>query len=244
MAPPGGRRRFPSDHRSWFRVTEDILDEHKLNGADWILGAYMRVLAMLNRTGSRDGILRVSYPILGALMNRRRGDIALKRLALGVHLGLYSAARYADFVLILVPKWPIIQGFAPTPLQRNPGSKSKSKSKSKNKKELEPDGSHERLMNLISREPGTPSEKAAWLDREFPLLAEFAERDYPDDPKKQSAEIRTRVIRHYRQYLKSGGQPAGSEAKAMAAATRRSQDEVDRTRRERDAAYQAMEEER
>jgi hypothetical protein len=115
-------------------VTEDILDEPKFNGQEWVLGAYMRVLAMLNRTKSRDGILRVSQPTLCMLTGRRRGDLAEKRLRLLVHLRLTCAARYADYWLILVPKWAGIQGFSPVDPQRCP---EKSPAPKKKKKKIE-----------------------------------------------------------------------------------------------------------
>lgn len=111
------RQKYPSDHRRWFRVMEDILDDPKLNGEEWVWGAYIRTLAMLNRTKSKDGILRVSGRQLGVLMGRSRGDIASKRLASAVHLGLITAARYADYTLIMVTKWPEHQGFAPARLR-------------------------------------------------------------------------------------------------------------------------------
>lgn len=114
------RQKYPSDHRRWFRVAEDILDDPRLNGEEWVWGAYFRILAMLNRTKSRDGTLRVSPRTLGVMMGRSRGDIAAKRLASLAHLGLIAAARYADFWLILVGKWPEHQGFTPTELR--PGS--------------------------------------------------------------------------------------------------------------------------
>lgn len=113
------RRRYPSDHRRWFRVMEDVLDDPKLNGEEWVWGAYLRTLAMLNRTKSRDGSLRVSDRQLGALMGRSRGDVAAKRARSLAHLGLISLAKYADYWLILVSKWPEHQGFAPAELRRD-----------------------------------------------------------------------------------------------------------------------------
>ena len=65
------------------------------------------------------------------------------------------------------------------------------------------------LLNLLSKEPGTIAEKAAWLDREYPLLLEMAARDYPGDPERQRREINSRVIRHWRQYRKNPTGPGG-----------------------------------
>jgi len=104
-------QRFPEDRRAWFRVLEDVLDDPRFEANDWILGAYVRLLAMLKRARSRDGRLYLSDRSLKAAFGRDRVDIARKRLALAANVGLMSAARYADYTLILVPKWPIIQGF-------------------------------------------------------------------------------------------------------------------------------------
>jgi hypothetical protein len=98
---------------------EDVLDSPKFSSHEWTLGAYIRVLAMLNRTKSRDGILRASPRVLAVLMGRSRGDLVGKRLALGAHLGLWSAARYADYTLILVANWAERQGFAPSELRQD-----------------------------------------------------------------------------------------------------------------------------
>jgi hypothetical protein len=113
------RKQYPSDHRRYFRVLEDILDDPKLNGEEWVWGAYFRTLAMLNRVKARDGILRVSDRTLAMMMGRSRRDVAVKRLGSLAHLGLISAARHADYWLILVPKWPEHQGFTPAELRRN-----------------------------------------------------------------------------------------------------------------------------
>jgi hypothetical protein len=117
----GKRKQYPSDHRRWFRVMEDILDDPKFNGDEWALGAYIRLLAMLNRTKSRDGQIRLSNSQLSVVLGRSRGDLRRKRLARGAHLGLWTAARYADYTLILVHKWPKHQGFTPAELRRDSG---------------------------------------------------------------------------------------------------------------------------
>lgn len=215
MARKPGER-FPSDHRRWFRVTEDIADDPKLASQkdEWIWGAFLRTLAALNRTKSRDGTLRVSYPALAAMMGRSRRDVALKRLGRCVNVGLMTAARYADFVLIMVPKWPIIQGFAPAEPQwypeKTPPPKKRKKKSEEEESFSEPNSSHKPLLNLLGKEPGGQLEKEQWLEREYPLLQELSSREYPDEPAKRSRDLRSRVIRHYRQHLKNTNSLLGS----------------------------------
>ena len=52
------RRRYPSDHRPYFRVLDDILDDPALaKASEAEFSTFFRILAMLNRTQSRDGVL-------------------------------------------------------------------------------------------------------------------------------------------------------------------------------------------
>jgi len=133
------RKQYPSDHRRWIRLYEDVLDDPKLQGDDQILASYVRILLMLNRTKSRDGSLRVSHAGLEAIMGRRRRDVALTCLSRLVHVGLTCAARYADYTLILVPKWPKLQGFAPAELRRDSGeTPAPTPTPTPNKKRAEP----------------------------------------------------------------------------------------------------------
>lgn len=89
----------------WFKVYSDILEDPRLMGEDWKLAAYVRLLAMVNRSESRDGILRLPYRALGVAMGRSRRDVALKRLRLLVQDGLSCAALYEHYVLIILPKY-------------------------------------------------------------------------------------------------------------------------------------------
>ena len=59
------------------------------------------------------------------------------------------------------------------------------------------------LVNLLSQEPGTEEEKREWLDRELPLISAMAEEDHPEDRPRRMAAIKSRVIRHWRQHLRS-----------------------------------------
>ena len=88
----------------WFKVYSHILEDPRLD-EDWKLAAYVRLLAMVNRSEARDGILRLPYRALGVAMGRSRGDVALKRLRLLVQDGLSCAALYEHYVVILLPKY-------------------------------------------------------------------------------------------------------------------------------------------
>jgi len=113
---------FPSDHRRWFRVTEDILDDPKLDDdlpAD-VFRAFMRILAMLNRTKSRDGILALSRRAASLVAGRERFGAALARLRHGADAGLYTLRCENGKTVIEVAKWPKHQGFAPTAPQQEP----------------------------------------------------------------------------------------------------------------------------
>ncbi|HUT86593.1 MAG TPA: hypothetical protein VMX15_00715, partial [Candidatus Heimdallarchaeota archaeon] len=114
------RPKYPSDHRRWFRVAEDILDDPKLNAlslADQAL--YMKLLAVLNRQKSRDGWGHLDTFAACALARRERWAYALPAFdRLAAH-GLLRV-RYRDGGLsYLVPKWPEHQGFAPVELRRD-----------------------------------------------------------------------------------------------------------------------------
>jgi hypothetical protein len=106
-----GGQRFPSDRRAWFRVIDDLLDDPRFDAADWVLSSYIRILAVLNRSRSRDGSVRLSQAGLAKVLGKKKRDAQRKRLGYLVEIGLISAAYCADFTLILVPKWPRIQGF-------------------------------------------------------------------------------------------------------------------------------------
>lgn len=116
------RRRYPSDHRPYFRVLESILDDDKLNKLSLSdQGLFFRLLAVLNRQGSVDGKAFIDQFTACALARRERwvhARSAFDRLVVG---GLLTA-RYRDGgVEYLSRKWPEIQGFTPAELRRDSG---------------------------------------------------------------------------------------------------------------------------
>lgn len=111
--------RFPSDHRRWFRVAEDILDDPKLArvSAD-VFRFYLRLLAMLNRTKSRDGTIRLDRFALNACAMREQRRHALAIARSGADTGLYGICEDGQSVTISVPNWLKFQQLAPeTPHQ-------------------------------------------------------------------------------------------------------------------------------
>lgn len=127
----------------------DVLEDPRLN-EDWKLAAYVRLLAMVNRSESRDGILRLPYRALGVAMGRSRGDVALKRLRLLVKDELSCAALYAHYVVILLPKYLERYG-------NKVPTKTKTKTKTKNPPVSPPSAAP-------SEQAGSPESKAreAW----------------------------------------------------------------------------------
>ena len=84
------------------------------------------------------------------------------------------------------------------------------------------------LVNLLAREDGSAEEKRAWLAKELPLIEQLAEREYPADARRRRAEVRSRVIRHWRQHLKGLGVPAAAESRLMSVETQRRSRAADR----------------
>jgi hypothetical protein len=112
---------YPSDHRRWFRVTEDILDDEALESvsAD-VFRFYFRLLAMLNRTKARDGVIRLGRHALNACAMREQHRHALSVARSGAVAGLYALSEEGAHVVIAVPKWSEIQELAPKQPQRDP----------------------------------------------------------------------------------------------------------------------------
>lgn len=121
------RRKYPSDHRAYFRLLTDILDDPKLDSlsgdACW---AYVRLLAMLQRTASRDG--RIEFSRRSFCYAARRRTFAAARLlfdsvaAAGLlRIDYHDAAAPQPrgsgptAARLWVCNWPKIQGI--TPLQ-------------------------------------------------------------------------------------------------------------------------------
>lgn len=107
----------PSEHRRYFRVMEDILDDPKLAAvsADGFR-AYFQILAMLNRTKSRDGKLTLNKFSMMAATSKGRADSARKLLQHLADIGLMSVEHRGDVALLSVPKWSENQGFASPPV--------------------------------------------------------------------------------------------------------------------------------
>lgn len=107
----------PSEHRRYFRVMEDILDDPKLAAvsADGFR-AYFQILAMLNRTKSRDGKLTLNKFSMMAATSKGRADSARKLLQHLADIGLMSVEHRGDVALLSVPKWAENQGFASPPV--------------------------------------------------------------------------------------------------------------------------------
>lgn len=209
------RERYPSDHRRWFRVAEDVLDDPRLNAVSLEDQAlYFRLLATLNRQKSRDGWGHLDTFAACALARRERWAYALPafdRLAAG---GLVTL-RYRDGgVSYLIAKWPEHQGFTPSELRRNSGATPAPKTTpTPTPNEEKTHASHEapagaahpppandpaRWVSILGAEPGSAEEKRAFVERELPLAVAEAEQHHPRDRKAQRGKIKSVLIRHYR----------------------------------------------
>lgn len=123
------RRKFPSDHRPWFRVLEEILDDPVLTSVSLEKQmVFIRVLAMLHRAQSRDGVLTLSGAGIKALTKRSREpdaakiltqlDASFKLASRGLRASSPLALSYVGASYVLTaPNWAILQGFAPAKLR-------------------------------------------------------------------------------------------------------------------------------
>ena len=117
------RPTYPSDHRRWFRVMEDILDDPKLGdgvSAD-VFRFYFRLLAMLNRTKSRDGAITLGRRALNLCAGREQLRHSLRVARGGALAGLYTLSVDGAQTLITVPNWPNRQEYAPAKLRPDSG---------------------------------------------------------------------------------------------------------------------------
>lgn len=131
MARKPGER-FPSDHRRWFRVMEDILDDPKLeNCSPDVFRFYFRLLAMLNRTKSRDGSISLGRRALNSAAGREQLRHSLRVARSGAEAGLYRLCVDGEQALITVSKWPELQYIAPTEPRRSPNDPPVTKTKTK-----------------------------------------------------------------------------------------------------------------
>ncbi len=131
------RRRYPSDDRPYFRLLTEVLRDPKLN-VDCparVAWAYVRLLAMLQQAGSRDGKITLDWRSICFCTRRtaiRHADKILREVEarglctlrpVGVHsestrsaLGVHSESTPSPLGVCYecaVPKWAEIQGFAP-----------------------------------------------------------------------------------------------------------------------------------
>ena len=107
----------PSEHRRYFRVMEDILDDPKLAATSAEgFRAYIQILAMLNRTKSQDGKLTLNKRSMMAATSKNRADSARRVLQQLADSGLIVVQNCSNSALITVPKWPENQGFASPPV--------------------------------------------------------------------------------------------------------------------------------
>jgi len=101
---------------------EDVLDDPKLNAlelADQML--FIRLLAVLNRQKSRDGIGHLDFFAATALARRHRWAYARSPFDHLAATGLVTITYRDGGIEYLIPKWAEIQGFTPTELRRDSG---------------------------------------------------------------------------------------------------------------------------
>lgn len=158
---------FPSDHRRWFRVAEDILDDETLNSVDPdVFRFYFRLLAMLNRTKARDGKIVLDRFALNACAMREQRRHALRVARAGAEAGLYRLSEDGEQVSIHVSKWAKFQELAPTKPRRRPNESPATTPTPKTTPTPTKRDSPSRQGSLLDRggESGTPEAKAeaAW----------------------------------------------------------------------------------
>lgn len=120
------RKQYPSDHRPWFKMEEDILHHPALSKLPaeeaW---AWVRLRAIANQRGTDDGVMWLEERDMGFAIKKRRADYIAKSVRLLVHSGLLSAAYYGAMWLVIVHKLSEIQDFAPAQFRKTPRTKTK-----------------------------------------------------------------------------------------------------------------------
>jgi len=103
------RQRYPSDHRRWFRVMEDILDDPKIT----VLGAadrwcWVAVLALLNRGNprTRNGTLQVTLHMLQPTFCKSTNSAVKRILDRLENAGLLEWEIEDGIAEIRVSRWP------------------------------------------------------------------------------------------------------------------------------------------
>lgn len=219
---------YPSDHRRWFRVMEDILDDPKLDDelpAD-VFRFYFRLLAMLNRTKAKDGVVTLTRRAMGLCSGRSQHRYSLKLASVGEVAGLYTMRTEGERTTFTVPNWAEHQGFAPAPPQPDPNETPPPNPTPKttptprgNGGDSEPDfpPDPDPLVNAIGPLEGEPDEKLAWIRSGIGLeIIESADAELPEGatPKQRSAHMRRVTIARYRTYLKSDRPHQGAAKRA------------------------------
>lgn len=116
------RPSYPSDHRRWFRVREDILDDQKLtNVSAEAFRFFIRLLAMLNRTKTTDGNIRLDRYALNGCAMREQLRHSRSTAREGATAGLYSMREDGSDTLFRVPKWAKTQELSPARLRSRSG---------------------------------------------------------------------------------------------------------------------------
>ena len=130
------RAKRPSEYSGWFKVSSDILDDEALEilGNDG-LAMWIRLLAMLNRARSADGILRLSVDGMNKVSGKRRRDVSLKSLRSLAEVGLTSTALDGDFCEITVHNWAKYNGNGSNNRRTMSDTKTKTKTKTKDQEE-------------------------------------------------------------------------------------------------------------
>ena len=104
-------------------MLEDILDSPKLRddvSAD-VFRFYIRLLAMLNRTKSRDGKINLGRRAINLCAGREQLRHSLAVARGGAVAGLYTLSVDGEQALITVPNWAKHQGFTPARLRSDSG---------------------------------------------------------------------------------------------------------------------------
>ena len=156
----------------WFKVYSDILEDPRLMGEDWVLTAFVKLLAMANRGDPRDGTVTLPQTGLSMALGRKQIDAQLRRLEHLSEIGLIECKLRTDLTgtwheldsnfdrtsvklaLIFIPKYLERQGI------RVP-EKCPTKTKTKTKTTTPPKAP---LQAAPSDPPGSPESKAkeAW----------------------------------------------------------------------------------
>lgn len=137
--------------------------------------------------------------------------IALKVKALGNGFTEVVFPKLAESLKARRPRnVPLTSDQRPTNVPSSSSSSSSSPEEEKKKKrrreekiERQEPLAPEDLVRLLSKLPGDPDAKLAWLTAELPLIELLAAEDHPCDAPRRLAAVKSRVFRHYKQHLKN-----------------------------------------